>query len=164
MPDPKTLNTAIPPEESEIGLSGNPEPPWSRYFGVYVMNTAGEVFSSVNKTQGQSIAFGLLTLAIKNGRMIHGDAAWPVIRFEFRVFHSPKYGDIHRPHFPIRHWVLPGGLLAAAPQPISLAPPSLRQELDDEIPSWDPRHGTRQTPTPRRNFEALRARTKAAGR
>ena len=38
LPDPKVLNAAIPVEEWEIGLDGNPTPPWKLTYVIYMVD------------------------------------------------------------------------------------------------------------------------------
>src|SRR5262249_20568165 len=53
LPDPETLNAAIPPSEWEPGINGQPQLPWKKVYVVWLIDLEkGSVFTYKNGTYG----------------------------------------------------------------------------------------------------------------
>jgi hypothetical protein len=66
LPDADALNGAIPEAEWELGIDGKPRPPWQLNYVVYLLNPHdASVFTSINATTGQRIAFERLVDKMK---------------------------------------------------------------------------------------------------
>src|SRR5262249_9083025 len=72
LPDPKQLNAAIPIEEWEIGLDGNPAPPWKLTYVIYMVDAGktGGLFTYAHDTYGAMLCFNSLEEAIGVVRLL----------------------------------------------------------------------------------------------
>jgi hypothetical protein len=138
-PDVDELNAKIPEENWEIGLDGEPRPPWQKQFVVYLLdpNSAAK-FTFANGTVGARIAVANLKDQIKWMRAMRGDNVVPLVELSNKPMKT-KFGQKLRPDFKIVGWRNLGVGLSkeAAPLQIgSVAPPSIGEEMRDSIP-WD---------------------------
>jgi hypothetical protein len=141
LPDLKALNASVPKKEWPIGrFSGQPEEPWKHVFCVYVVReNDGALFTSVNTTAGQRVAYVRLKERVKTMGVLRGAAALPVIRLAWAMMPS-GFGPRPRPDFSIVGWKNLGGdsaqIVAPKPPMISgaVAEPTLKETLNDEIP------------------------------
>ena len=133
------------------GLDGKPADPWkdSRYMHLIDLRT-GQDYTFVTDTDGGRMAVGELKNAIRNVRIAR-PGALAVIKLDTGTFKSRKFGLVPRPVFEIVEYR--GGELKEVPAQLSdqskppeqasvvdlpaAEKPTLAQELDDEIPSFD---------------------------
>jgi hypothetical protein len=111
LPDPKQLNAAIPVEEWEIGLDGNPTPPWKLTYVIYMVDAGktGGLFTYAHDTYGAMLCFNNLEEAIGVVRLLRGEHVYPIVRLDKRQWKSRKYGMQTRPHLDPIEWRTPGG-------------------------------------------------------
>jgi hypothetical protein len=150
LPDIDELNAAIPESEWEIGLNGEPRPPWQLVHIAYLMNQAdAEMFTYINSTIGARIAVEDLAGKVARMRMIKKrPRIRPVVRFRSKPMKTrfsphPK----PRPHFEVVEWRDLGPEPAAPTTPIAppntaalgapVQEPTLAEEMNDAIPSFD---------------------------
>ena len=133
------------------GLDDKPANPWkdSRYMHLIDLRT-GQDYTFVTDTDGGRMAVGELKNAIRNVRIAR-PGALAVIKLDTGTFKSRKFGLVPRPVFEIVEYR--GGELKEVPAQLSdqskppeqasvvdlpaAEKPTLAQELDDEIPSFD---------------------------
>jgi hypothetical protein len=111
LPDPKQLNAAIPVEEWEIGLDGNPTPPWKLTYVIYMVDAGktGGLFTYAHDTYGAMLCFNNLEEAIGVVRLLRGEHVYPIVHLDKRQWKSRKYGMQTRPHLDPIEWRTPGG-------------------------------------------------------
>jgi hypothetical protein len=117
--DPKQLNAAIPVGEWEIGLDGNPTPPWKLTYVIYMVDAGktGGLFTYAHDTYGAMLCFNNLEEAIGVMRLLRGEHVLPIVHLEKRQWKSRKYGMQTRPHLhPIEWRTLGGGGPTLGPQ------------------------------------------------
>jgi hypothetical protein len=147
-PDGKSLielrdefNERIPESEWEEGING-PRPPWVLSYIVYLLDEqTAEKFTFANSTTGARIAFETLQDRVAWMRRLRGANVVPLVELTSKPMKT-RYGVKQRPEFKILEWRnLSGGSFAAQltkiePQAIGkpVKPPSLSEDLDDEIP------------------------------
>jgi hypothetical protein len=132
LPDPDELNAKIPKSEWEIGLDGNPRPPWQKIYAVYLLDErTAEKFTFVNGTVGAKRAVHDLQDRVASKRMLcHA----PLIA-EVELRNKPmktRFGVKRRPHFEIVGWRQIGE--AGTPRITQASEPTTAEELNDEIP------------------------------
>jgi hypothetical protein len=141
LPAPDELNAAIPRAQWREGLNGEPEPPWKRWFiTVFLDTVTAQLFTHGNSTVGAKIATLKLEDRIDWMRAMQ-DGAEVMPLFELRSITMGNKYDTLRPDFFIVGWrVFDGGTLRSVDQGTpalkAIAPPSLKEELNDEIPDF----------------------------
>jgi hypothetical protein len=120
LPDPDDLNAAIPREEWEPDLNGEPRPPYALFYVVYLFDPRdGSDFTFLNSTAGAAIAVERLESRIRNTLLLRGPV-YPIVKLSEAPFKT-RYGLKSRPEFAIDGWHSPGGGPAVpAPQPTPL--------------------------------------------
>jgi hypothetical protein len=138
--DVNDLNAQIPEKEWEIGPSGTPRPPWVLTFVTYLLNpTTCEMFTLANSTIGVRIATQTLADRVAWMRRLRGNNVVPEVELSAKPMKT-RFGVKQRPEFKIIGWHLLGGGNEKAPEQLALPgltnvePPSLREELNDELP------------------------------
>jgi hypothetical protein len=142
LPDVDELNAEIPQKEWET-IDGKPRPPWGRQVVVYLLNAeTGAELTFISGTVGAAIAVERLRRQTGNMRMLRGARVVPVITLGNKLMRT-NFGSRLRPEFVIQEWREFG-----APSPAltaeagkKIAPPTLAEELNDEIPSFDDNTG-----------------------
>jgi hypothetical protein len=142
LPDVDELNSEIPQREWEKGIDGKPRPPWVRQRVVYLLNAeTGAEMTFISGTAGAAIAVEGLRNKTGNMRMLRGARVVPVITLGNKLMQT-NFGSRLRPEFVIQDWRELG-----APSPAiaeigkKIAPPTLAEEMNDEIPSFDDNAG-----------------------
>jgi hypothetical protein len=159
LPDPDTLNTAIPEIEWEEDLNGNPAKPWQHYVGVYLVDpNCGRLFRYEHCTWGAHEAYNVLKEAVIVMRSLRGSRVIPLVNLGERFRKSKKFGMQRHPHFEIipTGWKIPGGDTETVPKqptpqlpsPVAKTPPT-----DDTI---EPR-ARRPKPTVKLTDDTLNA-------
>ena len=109
LPDPESLNVAIPKHEWEEGIDGKPRPPWAHVVVVYLVNPlTGEIYTYVSATTGAHIAHDQLREAVITMRALRGQRVMPVVNLSEKPMKS-QFGMRKRPAFAIVGWKSPGG-------------------------------------------------------
>jgi hypothetical protein len=153
LPDPKQLNAAIPVEEWEIGLDGNPTPPWKLTFVIYMVDAGktGGLFTYAHDTYGAMLCFNNLEEAIGVMRLLRGEHVLPIVHLEKRQWKSRKYGMQTRPHLQPIEWRTPGGggptLAPQSPTPQLAAPATAPATAPAPAPTPTPAPAPTPTPT-----------------
>ena len=125
--DPKGLNDAIPVEEWEIGLDGNPTPPWKLTFVIYMVDAGktGGLFTYAHDTYGAMLCFNNLEEAIGVMRLLRGEHVLPIVHLEKRPMKT-QFGMKTRLHLQPIEWRAPGGggpkLAQQSPPPQLIGP------------------------------------------
>jgi hypothetical protein len=130
LPDPDELNSAIPLNEWEVGLDGQPRRPWAHTVLVYLVNLGtGEFYTYPSATIGGHIAFDHLKEAVMTMRALRRARVMPLVNLAERPMKT-KFGVKTRPHFDIVGWKTPGdsAALPTGPAPPSLTPPARSPE------------------------------------
>ena len=152
LPDPKHLNAAIPVEEWEIGLDGDPTPPWKLTYVIYMVDAGktGGLFTYAHDTYGAMLCFNNLEEAIGVMHLLRGEHVLPIVHLEKRQWKSPKYGMQTRPHLQPIEWRTPGGGVKLAPQspPPQLIGPATAPTPAAPTPTAPPPAPTTQSPAP----------------
>jgi hypothetical protein len=140
LPDVEALNEAIPVEEWELGLNGK-RPPWQLNSVCYLIDPqTGSNFTFSNSTTGARIACEKLRERLETMRRFRGANCTAVVKLGSRVMRT-QFGQKRRPEFEIERWFSFGEEAAPAqiehkPSLKEVAPPTLSEEMGDEIPSW----------------------------
>jgi hypothetical protein len=140
LPDVDALNEAIPRAQWREGLDGEPEPPWRRWFiTVFLDTVTAQLFTHANSTVGAKIATLKLEQSVDWMSALKGAEVMPLIELRSASM-ANKYNTL-RPDFFIVGWrVFDGDALRIVDQNTSalkaIAPPSLKEELNDEIPDF----------------------------
>jgi hypothetical protein len=137
--DPDKLNEAIPRKQWRIGLNDEPEPPWKRwYITIFLDTLTAQLFTHANCTVGARLATVRLEERIDWMRAIQeGAEVMPL--FELRsITMGNKYNTL-RPDFFIVGWrIFKNGAVRvvdqSAPALKAIAPPTVAEALDDELP------------------------------
>jgi hypothetical protein len=164
LPDIDELNTATHEEDWEIGIDGEPRPPWQKQWLLYLLdpNTAAK-FTYANGTTGARIAVENLKDQIKWMRAMRSANVVPLVELVNKPMRT-KYGQKLRPEFKVISWHelgVCGNVIEGSTPPRQLPqanpyaeakgrtlktidpvanritevePPSAKEELDDEIP------------------------------
>jgi len=141
LPDVAALNAAIPKSEWEIGLSGEPTPPYSMWFAGYLLDPiTGTVFSYLNNTTGCEIAIGRLESSMTWMRAMRGPV-FPVCKLGDAPMKT-RFGMKRRPNFVIVDWRGAGGTMIGSPETVpqigvKVEEPSTKGAINDEMPPWD---------------------------
>jgi hypothetical protein len=127
LPDVNLLNEAVPKHEWELGLDGQPKPPYSHQFVVYLLDPgSGAFFTYLNSTVGARIAHEQLREKVVTMRTLRGTRVVPVVKLTHRPMKT-FVGMKHRPEFEIVGWKQlggEGGGTLSGPQAPQLTSPS----------------------------------------
>jgi len=149
LPNVDDLNAEIPRTEWELDANGVPRPPWQTTFVTYLLNpTTCEKFTVASSTVGCRIATETLADRVAWMRRLRDDNVVPEVELTAKPMKT-RFGVKQRPEFRIVGWVLLGGGDAVAlpgggrggngggqlalPGLTPVTPPSLKEELNDEI-------------------------------
>jgi hypothetical protein len=153
LPNPQTLNSAIPKTQWEKGINNELRPPWERIIAVVLVDpSSGAVYRYTSATAGARIAFDALRESVLTMRMLRNAKVIPLVSLEARPFKT-TYGMTKRPHFQVVGWKSPGGddkaiaatpasqlpgpTAAAAPQtPPSHAPAAAPTSAPETVPPY----------------------------
>jgi hypothetical protein len=154
MPDITAMNEAAPREEWGTDLNGNPVGPYVRVLVLKMLDVKTmDRFAFVTSSVGGSIAIGDLSDKTKVMRRLNGPNVAPVVSCSVTNFKT-RFGLRKRPDFRVSRWIALGGdgggglpkpesaKPLAAPTPVSkalgigtpVASPTLKQEMEDEVP------------------------------
>lgn len=137
LPDVDDLNARIPETKWEIGLNGQPRPPWERQHAVFLLDPeAGGRVTYASSAIGARIAINDLRDRVETMSSLRGIEALPLVELAARPFKT-RFGLRTRPHFEVRDWLTPSGSKIATPPLTRLPSPSRAEDIDDEIPSFD---------------------------
>jgi hypothetical protein len=157
-PDVEAMNEAVPRDEWEEGPAGL-HGPWQAQHLLYLVNLETmDKYSFPSSTIGGRVAIRDLRDRIMWMRRLKGSDVYPVVVLG-RSWMNTKYGGRWRPTFIIKRWVRLGGSQAEALPPSPVTPPtsiaapvqqvapqsgvpevpepSLKEELNDEIPNFN---------------------------
>jgi hypothetical protein len=184
-PDIQEMNEKIPREEWGEGPDGKPRGPWQAQHILYLLDP--ETMDTVTfptGTNGGRRAICELRDKIVWMQKYRGLGAYPVVILS-DTFMPTKWGGRQRPHFKIVRWVRLGGeggeVEALPPPPATPTPaaqpelplvqePSLKEELNDDIPTFDEKpkdvKASPPRPTARRDLKKkpAKANVKAPGK
>jgi hypothetical protein len=150
-PDIDTLNEAIPKEEWEIDLNGQPRPPYQHTSILYLLNpTTMEKFTYATSTVGGRIAVSELKDSVVFMRRYRGESTLAVVELSSKPMRT-RFGERPRPFFRILEWRASSGgtaaLPVALPKQLAAAPavtaplpgnkveaPTLQEQLNDSLP------------------------------
>jgi hypothetical protein len=142
LPDVDELNAAIPKKTWEKDLNGEPKAPWSKAWGVYLLDPKdASIYTYINSTVGAEIAVSRLKNRVHWMRALRGDKVVPVVELSSKPMKT-KHGTKQRPEFTVVEWRELDALTSPAPTPAiehmgtPVTEPSLKEEMNDEIP-WD---------------------------
>jgi hypothetical protein len=138
LPDVDELNAEIPQKEWEIGVNG-PRPPWGRQNIVYLLDVeTGAELTFISGTVGAAIAVENLKSKTGNMRKLRGARVVPIVSLGSKLM-ATQYGSRLRPEFVVqefREFGAPSPAIAPA-EPKKIAPPTLEEEMDDELPMFN---------------------------
>jgi len=140
LPDIDELNAEIPLREWETGIDGKPRPPWVRQNVVYLLDAeSGAELTFISGTIGASIAVESLRRRTYNMRMLRGMRVVPVVSLGSKLMQT-NFGSRLRPEFVVQEWREFGAPSPAIASEVGkkIAPPSLREEMNDAVPFNDP--------------------------
>jgi hypothetical protein len=138
LPDVDELNEQIPESEWEKGIDGAPRPPWVKNRIVYLLDPKdASLFTFISGTVGARIAVDRLQDRVRWMRGLRGTRVVPLVTLGAKTMKT-KFGQKMRPEFKIIDWRDLGGVQTTTPAiehiGKSVEPPSLKEELNDEIP------------------------------
>ena len=153
------LNQNAPPSECSDGPDGKRRGPYQAQYVLYLLNLATmDRYTFPTGTVGGQIAVREVVDKTKWMRKLRGANVYPVVALS-DTFMPTRFGGRQRPHFEIKRWVSFGpderALSAPGPnkpieggaqnveQPRTVAKPTLSEEINDEIPSFDGREDDR---------------------
>jgi hypothetical protein len=104
LPDLDALNAEIPESQWEIGLDGNPRPPWSKQYVAYFLDIddAG-LYTYGNATIGARIAVLELEEKLRWMKVLRGENCLPLIKLACCPMKT-RFGVQQRPSFPVIEW------------------------------------------------------------
>jgi hypothetical protein len=156
-PDIEQLNQDAPRSEWANGPDGKARGPWQMQHIVYLLNPETmDRFTFPTGTVGGQRAVREVVDKTKWMRKLGGAHVYPVITLS-DAFMPTAFGGRQRPHFEITRWVsfAPDETALPAPlgpdtaveravqivpgQPRTIGPPTLAEEMNDEIPSFGER-------------------------
>jgi hypothetical protein len=155
IPDITALNDKCPKEEWGTDFNGKPQGPWQFQYLTYFVDLATlDRFTYPTGTSGGGIAVRDLADKVKWMRRFRGQHVYAVVTLA-DTFMNTKFGGRQRPHFVIKRWVqlgaeekpaLPGPTppidaepaKAELPSVKTVDPPSLGEQMQDEVPYSDP--------------------------
>ncbi len=138
LPDLDELNAAIPKSEWELGLDGQPRPPWSDTYKIFFLDlSTGERSIYAASSIGARIAWGRLVDKVKWIRRIRTCNVVPRVELGSTPMKT-RYGVKKRPDFRVIEWL---DLSSGTPLPASDTPqlrkveePTVAEDINDEIP------------------------------
>jgi hypothetical protein len=149
LPDVDELNATIPRTQWELGLDGQPRPPWQREYAVYLLDVSdASIYTFANGTVGARIAWERLVDRVSWMRALRGAAVFPLITLDSRPMKT-QFGTKLRPEFSITDWrdlgstgnpalestpqrAIEGKTAAPVGKPVKA--PTTAETLDDDIP------------------------------
>jgi hypothetical protein len=149
LPDVDELNATIPRTQRELGLDGQPRPPWQREYAVYLLDVSdASIYTFANGTVGARIAWERLVDRVSWMRALRGAAVFPLITLDSRPMKT-QFGTKLRPEFSITDWrdlgstgnpalestpqrAIEGKTAAPVGKPVKA--PTTAETLDDDIP------------------------------
>jgi hypothetical protein len=151
LPNLDVLNESVPKEEWPIGkFSGKREGPWKRVWCIYLVRSADSgLFTSINTTAGQRVAYVKIKEKIKTKAMLNGGKiAMPTVRLSWAMMPTADFGPRPRPDFVVvadkwRDHIEPEPKQVEGPKPTPapsekidspIAPVTPEEALDDAIP------------------------------
>jgi hypothetical protein len=156
-PDIEKMNAETSKSEWVEGPDGQLGGPWQGQHVLYLLDPKTmDKYTFPTGTVGGRIAIRDLRDKIQWMRRLRGNNVYPVVKLA-DVFMNTRFGGRQRPHFIVVRWVRlggGGGAIEALPSPepspptstaatsqsdLPLSPvqePSLREELDDDIPDF----------------------------
>ena len=183
-PDVEEMNEKVPKKEWVEGPDGNMRGPWQAQHILYLLDPKTmDKFTFPTGTVGGRIGIRELVDKTTWMRRLRGPNVYAVVLLS-DTFMNTKWGGRQRPHFKIVRWVRLGGeggeSVEALPPPTdkpagqtttaqpelplaTVKEPTLKEELNDEIPFNDPtpdlgkaespKLSAPPLPTPRRNLK-----------
>jgi hypothetical protein len=139
LPNLDDLNGSIPESEWEIGLNGEPRPPWQHAYLIYLLNPKdGSIFTLINSTIGMRICFDRIKDRVRYMRALRGDRVCPLVKLDAKAMKT-AYGVKKRPELTIIEWrdLSPQSALERAPNKQIGAPvsePTHGEEMKDKNP------------------------------
>jgi hypothetical protein len=106
---------------------------------VYLLDAAtGAEMTFISGTVGAAIAVERLRRQVGNVRMLKGTHVVPIVTLGNKLM-TTNFGSRLRPEFVIQEWREFGAPSPAIASETSkkIAPPTLAEEMNDEIPSFD---------------------------
>jgi len=159
LPDPETLNSAIPIEEWEKDLNGNPTPPWKHCYVFYLVHKdTGRLHTFAHDTYGTLRCYEAIKEACFVKQWLTGTFVMPNVQLSKAPWKSAKYGMQMGPHLEPFEWEEPpraggGNLATPAPTPQLSAPASapatLPWETITEAPEQAPKADAGPTSAPK---------------
>jgi hypothetical protein len=164
LPDPDTLNAAIPKDQWEEGLDGKLRAPWSHHVAVYLVNLeTAQKYVYAAATVGAHIAYEALKEAVITMRMLRGTRCMPIVNLARRPMKT-KFKMSERPHFEIIGWKTPGEDANAIPaQPTAPQLPGPAAAAETPAPTPDPISSGPQPKPQRRAKPPVKATLDAMG-
>jgi hypothetical protein len=141
LPDPKDLNEKIPQKQWLEGLDGKPRPPWARwYITVFLDVLDAQLYTHANSTFGAMRATMQLEERIDWMCALQGAEVMALIQLRDALMPT-SYGPKRRPEFEVIGWrKFTDGALRLVDQSTpalkAIEPPSLGEQLNDEIPDF----------------------------
>jgi hypothetical protein len=148
-PDIEEMNEKVPRKEWAEGPDGKLRGPWQAQHILYLLDLETmDKYTFPTGTAGGGIAVGELRDKLMWMRRLRGPNVYPVVTLS-DTFMKTKWGGRQRPHFKIVRWVrlgdegseveaLPPPTTAQSDVPLStVEEPTLAEELNDEIPSFE---------------------------
>lgn len=141
LPDVDELNEAFPQSEWELGLDGQPRPPWQPQYAVYLLDASdASLYTFANGTTGAKIAWQRLVDRISWMWALRRAKVVPLVKLDSKMMKT-KFGAKLRPEFTVVNWrdfsdsggpPLEGGPQNLIGKPVKT--PSTAEELQDDIP------------------------------
>jgi hypothetical protein len=146
LPDINARNAEIPQDQWDIGINGEPRPPWSHSYAAYLLDPMdASIHTYINNTGGAHAGIRLLNDRVKWMRALRGARVFPIATLGSRL-HSKKFNKLG-PSFIIGGWRELGGgrpseggpKQLGAQHPVkqigkSINEPTLAEILDDDLP------------------------------
>jgi hypothetical protein len=106
LPDVDGLNAQIPKQEWGLDLNGNPRPPWSLNWVVYLLDPAtASTYTFINSTVGARIAVERLEDKVRWMRTLRGANVAPIVKLDARPMKTKVPGVLkQRPEFTVLEW------------------------------------------------------------
>jgi hypothetical protein len=142
LPDPETLNSAIPVEEWEKDLNGNPTPPWKYCYVFYLVHTdTGRLYTFAHDTYGTLLCYEAIKEQCFVKQWLTGMFVMPDVQLSKAPWKSAKYGMQMGPRLEPIGWREPprtgsGNLATTAPTPQLSAPTSAPTSTPTILP-WE---------------------------
>jgi hypothetical protein len=148
LPNLKELNEFVPKKEWPVDkFSNKPSAPWKPVWCVYLVRVSdGGLFTSINSTAGQRVAYVRLRERIKTMGVLRSRPVLPIVKLSWAMMPTSDFGPRPRPDFTIIEWRDLGGDQSAQIEPPKstparsekigkpVQPVSIEEELNDSIP------------------------------